>query len=259
LVLILLFISENSTHSLLKEALKTALDSNAAKTSNYLLWFCSFIFIFSGYSCRIEFVAWLSHDLRTPLVGMFGFVDQLAEETNPTSEQKDLLEKLKVCTESVNGLITNLLDFSMLESGVFHLKQQIFNLRNSLQFHCSILQPLAGKKNIRLVYRFFDVNSLSDKKHSNERPSTNPQPLFVVGDWLRIQQLLTNLVTNGVKYSSDSSQIVVTCKFKLENSDGSFMDSQIHPTSPTSKPSPFVRLEISVEDQGKLVRLFVFL
>jgi len=160
----------------------------------------------------------------------------LAQDTKPTAQQKNLLEKARVCADSVNGLITNLLDFSMLEGGSFKLKPQLFNLRNSLQFQLSMLGPLAAKQDITLNY-FFHDQSRNGRKHqqTNYLSSSDAKAfeLFVMGDWLRLQQILTNLVTNSIKYSQAGSEVTVTCSFTYDDDGDESETILAHKLNPT--------------------------
>lgn len=93
---------------------------------------------FQNFPLKLEFVSWLSHDLRTPLVGLNGFLEQLVE-TKLHISQQDLVANALSCAQSISALITHLLDFSMIESRQIKLQSEVFNLPNSLTFLHSLL------------------------------------------------------------------------------------------------------------------------
>lgn len=119
-----------------------------------------------------------------------------------TDEQVGFLANCKSCGDAIAALITNLLDFSMIESGKFVLKRDMFNFQHTVQFLQSLLQPIATSSQIQFTCTTNEI--LRDKS------------LFIWGDWLRIQQSVINLVTNSFKYSLKGAQVRLSFQGKLE-------------------------------------------
>jgi signal transduction histidine kinase/CheY-like chemotaxis protein len=134
-----------------------------------------------------EFLANMSHELRTPMNGIIGLTQLLAEgEKLPGQEQ--LIDAVKKSSESLLFLLNDILDFSKIEAGQLHLEEAPFNLRDSLKNVIDLLSVVASKKGLVLNFRF--------------APET---PACVVGDALRINQVVTNLVSNAIKFTSQGS------------------------------------------------------
>lgn len=202
------------------------------------------------FSCssNLEFVTWLSHDLRTPLVGLFGFLDHLIEDefgVTDISERRDILSKARQCADVINGLITNLLDFSMFDSRQFLLKPVVVNLFNSFHFLSTLFRPLAHAKNIDF------------------RSSINiTKPVFVMADWVRLQQIVSNLIANALKYSPRGSKVdlnfeVVPIAMPHENPNNLNNTNNVNNhantnnnTNTTNTTNDAIQLIISVKDNG---------
>jgi len=156
---------------------------------------------------KTKFISWLSHDLRTPLVGLNGFLDELQSHVGLTENQNALISNALHCTQIISGLITHLLDFSMLESGEFVIQREPFTIGNTFLFLRNLLESMA--KNKQLNFSFQMDSSIT----SND---------FVWGDQLRICQILTNLGVNAIRYTPSGGSVFVRIHRKLngyENED----------------------------------------
>ena len=149
---------------------------------------------------KSEFLANMSHEIRTPLNGILGFTN-LLQKSEMTPRQQDYLGTIEKSADSLLGIINEILDFSKIDAGKLVLESIPFNLRDLLQDTLTILAPAAHEKQLELlslVYR--------------------DTPLSLVGDPLRLKQVLTNLVSNAIKFTREGS-IVLRAMLEDESAD----------------------------------------
>ena len=133
---------------------------------------------------KSEFVANVTHELRTPVNGISGQVRELL----PLETEKEKLRKLQLierCCGEMNKIINNILDFSKLEAGKFQLEQARFSIRNTIDY---VMASHKGRITEKGLDFFVTVS-----------PGV---PEYVVGDELRIVQVLNNLLSNAQKFTS---------------------------------------------------------
>lgn len=148
---------------------------------------------------KTEFVANVTHELRTPVNGILGNINILLE--NETDSGKiDALNTIKRSCNAMNELINGILDFSKLNAGKFTLEKRKFNFRKMVDFVKSTHMPRITEKGLK----FFVTIS--------------PEiPEAVIGDELRITQILNNLLSNACKFThvgKVSLEILMTAKEK---------------------------------------------
>ena len=129
------------------------------------------------------FLANMSHEIRTPMNAIIGFSD-LCLETQLTSVQRDYLEKVSLSANSLLGIINDILDFSKIESGKLDMEKAPFNLDDVLRGVATILSILSEEKRLEF---------LIDEEHGI--------PQVLIGDSLRLGQVLNNLANNAVKFT----------------------------------------------------------
>ena len=159
-----------------------------------------------------DFLANMSHEIRTPLNGILGFT-QLLQKSALTQLQLDHLQTIHSCAENLLGMLNQALDFSRIEAGTLLLQSQPFNLGELIQECLSVVAPAAHDKQLELVSMVY-----------------RDTPQNLLGDPLRLRQVLINLLSNAVKFTSQGS-IVVRAMLEDETSE-------------------FAELRISVQDTG---------
>lgn len=133
---------------------------------------------------RNEFVANVTHELRTPVNGIKGHIKNLYN-TETNNEKKRTLDIVIKCCENMEKIISNFLDFSKIEAGKFEINEASFNFRDCINHIIDTSMVIANEKGIKLMARVSD-----------------DIPEFVIGDELRIVQVLNNLVSNALKFTS---------------------------------------------------------
>lgn len=130
------------------------------------------------------FLATMSHEIRTPMNGVIGMATLLSG-TPLTPEQEEYTETIKTSADALLTVINDILDFSKIESGNMELDEQDFDLRDCVEGVLDIFANSASRQNLDLVYQIeHDV------------------PAQIIGDSLRLRQILINLVGNAVKFTS---------------------------------------------------------
>lgn len=138
----------------------------------------------SANRAKSEFLANMSHEIRTPMNGVIAMTGLLAQ-TSLTAEQREFVETIRTSGESLMVIINDILDFSKIEAGTLELESHPFSLRECVEDSLDLLAAEAAAKQLDLVCQMDDL-----------------LPASLLGDSTRVGQVLVNLISNAVKFTS---------------------------------------------------------
>jgi signal transduction histidine kinase/CheY-like chemotaxis protein/streptogramin lyase len=158
------------------------------------------------------FLASMSHEIRTPMNGVVGMASLLTE-TTLTEEQKEYTDAIIKSGENLLGVINDILDFSKIESGKMDIEQEDFNLRSCIEEVMDMFSQKSARQKIDLLY---------DIEHD--------LPQQVIGDSLRLKQVLINLVNNAVKFTEKGEVFLKVSLSKQLNDDKLLIEFSVKDT-----------------------------
>jgi len=150
-----------------------------------------------GNRIKSEFLANISHEIRTPLNGIMGFA-KLLQKTPLSPRQLDYVRTIKKSSDSLLAIINDVLDLSKIEAGKLVLDHTPLDLEEVIFDVLNMLAPLAEEKNLEQVAFIYD-----------------DVPRHLMGDPLRLKQILTNLVNNAIKFTP-KGEIIIRCMLESQ-------------------------------------------
>lgn len=142
---------------------------------------------------KSEFLANTTHEIRTPINGILGFTNLLLKSPL-TTQQREYLRTIAHSSQGLLTIINDILDFSRLEEDELSLDRAPFTLRQVIEEALQILAPSASEKQLYLI--------------ATSEPDV---PQHLLGDALRLKQVLINLVSNAIKFSDTGDIVVRSC------------------------------------------------
>jgi PAS domain S-box-containing protein len=174
------------------EAARAAQDANAARLAQLVQELgAANEKAVAAAEAKAAFLANMSHEIRTPMTAIVGMAD-LALETRLTAEQREYIAAIKQSADALHVIINDILDFSKIEAGKLDLEQVPFALRDSLEDSMKALAVQAQQKGLELACHI-----------------RSDVPDAFIGDPGRLQQVVTNLVGNAIKFT-ERGEVLLT-------------------------------------------------
>jgi len=160
---------------------------------------------------KSAFLSVMTHELRTPMNAVIGF-SHLLIQNNPRPDQLDDLKTLRFSAENLLALINNILDFNKIEANKISLEQIDFNLRN-------LIEEIISSMKIRGQHDSIELNFNYDER----------LPDNVIGDPLRLSQIINNLLSNAIKFIENGS-VIIDLKLNSQTEKGVLIDFSVTDT-----------------------------
>ena len=182
----------------------------------------------AGEKARSEFLAIMSHEVRTPMNGIIGYADLLASSPDLTGENRQYVDILLQSGQALLRILDDILDFSGLEAGSLRIDKEAFSPRQLIEDVRLLLEPVARRKGLQL-----------------EAKVSDQVPLLLLSDPGRLRQVLINLGGNAIKFTETGSVLIELQPADVEG--GITWDLSVSDTGPG----------LTAEQQKKIFHPFV--